>query len=232
MVGQGGGESEGSQGGGSGSSTDSQSQKSSGSESSKSGEGQQGKSQEMFELKSNDILTNNSDEVNWDSIKIEVENLYNDLPSITMDLYQLNNINQEDILNFNKEYDNLTTIVKDENSKDTLNQLTKIYDYLPKFLRSSEQEELYTTLVETKANIFKGYSKLDTENWDEISNDIKTAINVYSKLLTTTDIEQYKQSNISKGYIMINELQNAVSLKDKEVFLIKYKNLLQEISKM
>ena len=29
---------------------------------------------------------------------------------------------------------------------------------------------------------------------------------------------------------MLNELQNAVNLKDKEIFLIKYKNLLEEIN--
>ena len=28
---------------------------------------------------------------------------------------------------------------------------------------------------------------------------------------------------------MINELKNSVKLKDKEVFLIKYKNLLEEL---
>jgi len=28
---------------------------------------------------------------------------------------------------------------------------------------------------------------------------------------------------------MINELQNAIALNDKEVFLIKYKNLLEEL---
>ena len=35
--------------------------------------------------------------------------------------------------------------------------------------------------------------------------------------------------NINKAYIMINELKNSVNLKDNEVFLIKYKNLLEEL---
>ena len=41
--------------------------------------------------------------------------------------------------------------------------------------------------------------------------------------------ENINQYNINKVYVMINELQNAVTLKDKEVFLIKYKNLLEEL---
>ncbi len=194
-------------------------------------EGKKEQNQKMFELKSTDVLTS-KEEINWDSIKSEVENIYSDLPSIIMDFYQLNTINQEDILNFNKEYDNLTVIVQEENKENTLAQLSKIYDYLPKFLKSSSQEELYTTIIETKANILKGYAKIDGEKWDEISNDIKAAIESYSKLLTNTNVPATKQSKISKGYIMINELQNAVNVQDKAVFLIKYKNLLEELSRM
>ncbi len=181
-----------------------------------------------FELKANGVLTNTED-INWDSVKSEIENLYTSLPTITMDLYQ-SNVNQEDILGFNTEYDKLTSVVKDEKKEETLAELTKVYEYLPKFLRGSEQEELYTTLVETKYNVFKAYSKLDGQNWEEISSDIRGAIDSYSKLLTNTEIDTRKQYNISKGYIMLNELQNAVNIQDASVFLIKYKNLLEEIN--
>lgn len=181
-----------------------------------------------FELKPNGVLTN-TDDINWESVKSEIESLYTSLPSITIDLYQLN-VKQEDILAFNTEYDKLASMAKDEKKEEVLTELTKVYEYLPKFLRSSGQDELYTTLVETKYNIFKGYSRLDRQNWQGISNDVNNSINSYSKLLANTDIDARKQYNISKGYIMLNELQNAVNLQDSSVFLIKYKNLLEEIN--
>ena len=78
--------------------------------------------------------------------------------------------------------------------------------------------------------MFKAYSKLDGDNWQEISMDMKNAIDSYSQLLTNTQIEARKQYNISKTYIMLNELQNAINLQDTSVFLIKYKNLLEEIN--
>lgn len=191
-------------------------------------ESQDEQDKKKFELKVNGVLTN-TDEINWDSVKSEIENLYTSLPSITMDLYQ-SNINQEDILGFNTEYDKLTSVAKDEKKEEMLTELTQIYEYLPKFLRGSEQEELETALVETKYNIFKAYSKLDRQNWEEISSDIRGAVDSYSKLLTNTEIDARKQYNISKGYIMLNELQNAVNIQDTSVFLIKYKNLLEEIN--
>lgn len=191
-------------------------------------EGEDSQDNKKFELKSKGVLTNTED-INWESVKSEIETLYTSIPSITIDLYQLN-INQEDILAFNTEFDKLTNVAKDEKKEETLDELTKVYEYIPKFLSGSEQEELYTILIETKLNVFKAYAKLDGENWQEISNHVKSAIDSFSKLLTSTNIEAREQYNISKAYIMLNELQNAVNLQDKAVFLIKYKNLLEEIN--
>ena len=97
-------------------------------------------------------------------------------------------------------------------------------------MKGSGQEELYTILVETKSHVLKAYAKLDSDNWQDISSDIRNAIDTYSKLLTMTNIDARKQYNVSKVYIMLNELQNAANLKDPAVFLIKYKNLLEEMN--
>lgn len=194
----------------------------------KSSSTQDEESKKKFDMKSNGILTN-SNEINWNSIKSEIENLYLSLPTITMELYQLN-VNQEDVLGFNTEYDKLTVVAKDEKKEETLLQLTKLYEYLPKFLRATGQDELFITLIETKNNMLKAYSKLDGQNWQEISNDVKSGIDSYSRLLTSTEVDSSKQYNVSKTYIMLNELQKAVTQQDSSVFLIKYKNLIEEIN--
>lgn len=221
------------------SSSDSSGGSSGGSEESSSDSGSSSSSQESsgtkqdskkFELKSEGVLTT-TESINWDSVKSEIEVLYTSLPTITLDLYQLD-INKDDILNFNKEFDNLTTLVKDDKKEETLKQLSKLYEYIPKFVQNATDEEVDKVLSETKSNIFKAYSKLDSQNWNDISNDIKSAIDVYSRLITNTNINADKQYHISKSYIMLNELQNAVNVKDKSVFLIKYKNLIEEFNNM
>lgn len=197
---------------------------SSGSSGSSSDTGNQ-KSQK-FNLEINGVLTN-SDEINWDNVKSEIEILYSSIPTITLDLYQMN-INQEDVLGFNKEFDNLTVVAKEEKKEETLSELAMLYEYIPKFMQNSTDDEINKIIIETKANLFKAYSKLDSKNWTEISNDTKQAIDSYSKLLTNTNIDSNKQYSISKVYVMINELQNAVNVQDESVFLIKYKNILEE----
>lgn len=209
---------------GEGSSSSSSGQKSNSSNST-SGDIQQNNTK--YELNMSGIL-NQSNEINWDEVKNEVENLYASIPTITMDLYKIN-LNQDDILAFNKEFDNLVLSIKDENKEETLKQLSKLYEYIPKFVSNVVNEELYKRILETKSNIFKAYSKLESENWSEMSNDIANGINVYSQLLTSTNIDSSKQYNINRMYIMLNELKNSVSLEDKSIFLIKYKNVIEEI---
>ena len=183
-----------------------------------------------FELEISGVLTNKED-INWEYIKGEIENLYSSISTITLDLLQIN-VTQEEILAFNSQLDNLAVAVKDENKENTLSQMSTLYDTLATITQKIQGEETYKILVEIKQNIFKAYSKLDTGNWNEITNDINNAITSYSKLLSSTNTESQNQYAINKGYILINELQNAVNLQDTSVFLIKYKYLLEELNSL
>lgn len=183
-----------------------------------------------FELEISGVLTNKED-INWEYIKGEIENLYSSISTITLDLLQIN-VTQEEILAFNSQLDNLAVAVKDENKENTLSQMSTLYDTLATITQKIQGEETYKILVEIKQNIFKAYSKLDNENWNEIEKDINNAITNYSKLLSDTNIETQNQYVINKGYVLINELKNAVNLKDISVFLIKYKYLLEELNSL
>lgn len=183
-----------------------------------------------FELTISGVLTNKED-INWEYVKGEIENLYSSISTITLDLLQIN-VTQEEILTFNTQLDNLAVAVKDESKENTLAEISKLYDTLGAITQKIQGEETYKILIEIKKNIFKAYSKLDSGNWDEIASDTNNAINSYSKLLTDVNIEPENQYAINKGYILINELQNAVKLQDVSVFLIKYKYLLEELNSL
>ena len=217
--------------GGGSSSQDSSGGSSSGGDSGQSsGNSNSSQNSERSEMKPSGILTEN-ESIDWNSVKNELELIYTSISTITMDLYQMD-IKQDDILNFNKSLDDLTVSVKSENKQDTLNNLAKVYSYIPKFTEKLADDVIYKTVIKTKENIFNAYSKLDLDDWDGMKNDITEAIKTYETLLTSANIETNKQASINKAYIMLNELQNAINLKDKQVFLIKYKNLLEEINNM
>ena len=183
-----------------------------------------------YEMKAAGILTTNRD-IDWTSCKNESELIYTSISTITLDLYRLN-VSQEDILNFNKDLDSLTVSLEEENKQLTLDNLIKVYEYIPKFGQTIVDDTLYKTVLETKLNVFRGYAKLDGGDWAGISTNMTDAINVYSTLLTNTEIDANKQTTINKGYVMLNELKNAVDLQNDSIFLIKYKNLLEEINNL
>lgn len=183
-----------------------------------------------YEMQASGILTTNRD-IDWTSCKNESELIYTSISTITLDLYRLN-VSQEDILNFNKDLDTLTVSLEEENKQLTLDNLVKIYEYIPKFAQTVVDDTLYKTVLETKLNVFRGYAKLDSGDWTGISTNIVDAINAYATLLTNTEIDANKQTSVNKGYVMLNELKNAVDTQNTSVFLIKYKNLLEEINNL
>ena len=69
---------------------------------------------------------------------------------------------------------------------------------------------------------------MEDKDWAAIDNDIKNAIETYNSALTSTNIDNFLQYDVNKVYIMLNELQSSVRLQDESVFLIKYKNLIEE----
>ena len=162
-------------------------------------------------------------------IKNDVEKIYTLIYPMTIDLYQTKT-NQEDIVKNNKEFDSLTKSAKEENKENYLLELAKLYDYLPKFIENCTNDQSKNVVIKTKNNIFKAYSILDKEDWNKISSNINDASQEFTKLITNVNQnESVNHYNVNKAYVIINELQNAINLKDKEVFLIKYKNLLEEL---
>ena len=185
---------------------------------------------ESYEMKASGILTSNRD-IDWTSCKNELELIYTSMSTITLDLYSLN-VGQEDILNFNQQMDNLTASIEEENKQVVLDNLVNVYTYIPKFAQATVDDTLYKTVLETKLNVFNAYAKLDTGDWDGMNTNITDAITTYSSLLTNAEIEANKQAGVNKGYVMLNELKNAVTSQNSSVFLIKYKNLLEEINNL
>ena len=188
---------------------------------------EESKENQNYEMKLSGVLTNNSD-INCENLKNEVEILYSAIPSLTIDLYKIN-INKEKITNFNQEYDNLMKAIKEENKQNALDALANLYNYLPDFIENSTDDTNEKILIKTKNNVFKAYSLLDKNDWNAITENVNLANQEFTKILTNSQSSNKNQYIINKAYVQINELQNSTKTKEKEIFLIKYKNLLEEL---
>jgi len=106
-----------------------------------------------------------------------------------------------------------------------------MYAILPEFMKNSDIEQMKKDIISTKTNIINAYSYVDIEAWDNVQKEIVSAekkmVNMVNEMSTK---ESQKKFNINQTYILIEELKNSLPLKDKGIFYLKYKNILEELN--
>lgn len=208
----------------------------SGSDSSKEGEGDN-KGEESIESESNDVnfrmegneilLQNRS--TDWNLLKSEIEKLYSSWTTIVLDLYKVN-INSDEILTFNNDLDTAIQAIKSEDKIQTLNSLAKLYSYISKFSNASNSDVKMNGIYQTKSNLLNAYVLVEQDNITELQKQLSNTEQAFLPIINDISSQDSNQSNINKAYILIKELQNYTNGNDKDVFYIKYKNLIQELN--
>ena len=62
-----------------------------------------------------------------------------------------------------------------------------------------------------------------------IDADVELFLSILKQILDLKN-NKFNEYKVNKTYILVKELQNSLDLQDKEVFYIKYKNLLESIN--
>lgn len=209
----------------SGSNSDSESQ--SGEESSSGDNKEENK---IFKLTEDNILSLDSNtDIGWDFIKSEIENLYSIWTTITIDMHTAG-ANSNDILEFNTLLDSLAVQAKAENKQGSLDNLSKLYNLLPKYLNSYSNDEIKKSILNTKAHLLTAFCMVDTDKWEDMHVEILKANQEFSTIINNVNIDKNKKINVNRAYLLLKETQNSIETKDKDIFLIKYKNTIQELN--
>ena len=214
-----------------GSNSDSNSGSSSGSESGgESSTSDSQKENKMFKLTEDNILSLDSDtDIQWDLIKKEIENLYSIWTTITIDMH-IAGVNSSDILEFNTILDSLATQAKEENKQGSLDNLSKLYNLLPKYLDSYSNNQIKKSILNTKTHLLTAFCMVDTNKWEEMNAELLKANEEFTTIINNVNIDKNKKLNVNRAYLLLKETQNSIEAKDKQVFLIKYKNTIQELN--
>ena len=207
---------------------ESKSKSNEGGEGSKDNQGSE--ANKKFSLNAKGVLTNKK-QIDWDYIKKEAELLESTISTITLDLYQIS-MNNNEVVSFSNDFDKLLISIKNENKQKSLEYLNKLYSYLPNFIKYCTNDEQYILIITTKLSIYNAYTVLDLNDWAFIEKNLHEASNIFSKLLTDINIQNINQYTVNKCFISINRLINAAKEQDKEIFLIKYKNLLEDLNSL
>lgn len=173
------------------------------------------------------IVLNADKTINWENLKLGIENLNNTWPSIIVDLYKAN-VDNNKLTEFSNLINTCIGNIKNENRTETLNNLAKLYEYIPVFLEKIVPNEQQVELAKTKVEVIKAYVNIDFENWDGLKGNLDSATSNFEPILNNTN-ESEKEYNIRKVYVLLQEFKNAVDTKDKDLLFMKYKNLMEEL---
>ena len=180
----------------------------------------------QYRMVPNTIL-NANETINWENLKLEIENLNNTWPSIIVDLYKAN-VDNKKLTEFSDLINTCIGNIKNENRTETLNSLAKLYEYIPVFLEKIASDNQQIELAKTKVEVIKAYVNIDFANWEELKTSLDRAISNFEPIVNNTN-EAEKEYNIRKAYVLLQEFKNAVDTNDKDLLFMKYKNLMEEL---
>lgn len=181
-----------------------------------------------YELKGSNILSNNTGTINWDNEKGAIESINVKWTSLIVDLHQLN-VNNDDILNFSNILNQTIVNIKQENKVNTMLNLANLYGYIPNYLKQFSNDEEKIIIEYIKSNILNSYALVEQERWDEVKEQIFNSVENITNIMNSINTEQFSQYQINRIYVMLNELYSSIDLKDKQLYYIKYRNVMEEL---
>ena len=137
--------------GGSGSGSSSGEQKQSSSQSG-GGEETQKSNITTTQMEPKTVLETDENNVDWKSIKSQIETINEAWGVVIIDLSSLN-VDNNDILGFSSALDETILSIKDENKSDTLINIAKLYSYIPKFEQNISTNQSTQNIKKVKSNI-------------------------------------------------------------------------------
>ena len=187
---------------------------------------------QIFKMTEEVLLVGENEEnkkIEWEEIRKDIENIYTIWPTIALDLSNIG-INNADLTEFSNTLDNLAESTKNKNKNTALVNLAKMYSLIPKYLEVYSDNNLNKKVMTTKSFILNSYAYADLEKWDEANQNLKMADNVFLSIVAQKSDFTNRELNINRSGILLNDLKNSIDKKDKQIFFVRYKNLLQELN--
>ena len=174
----------------------------------------------------NGVLANQGKyDTKWETIQTQIENLYQSWNTISIDLNALN-VDGKSILAFNDYLNSSTQSIKKKDKKAAMEEIAKLYQLLPKYSEDYKSNSKETNILEIKNAVVTAYVYVSNEDWASAKKQLSGAITQFTSLLNSVGQNFQNQTLVNQCYILVNELNKAIGLQDREIFFIQYQNLM------
>ena len=174
------------------------------------------------------LLANFNDTTDWKLVEKQIEELYQIWNTISIDLLSLN-VDGNLILSFSDFLNSSTQNVKKQDKVKSMESIIRLYQLLPQYSESYSQNSKETNLLKIRTNVVASYVNASNDKWPEAGSQLTEANNQFANLLNSVEQNFQNQTAVNQCYILINELNKAVELQDKDIFLIEYQNLIEKM---
>ncbi len=174
------------------------------------------------------ILNARNSDTKWDELTSKVEEIYTSWTTIMIDLTSLN-VNRDNLLKFNNTLDSITKSIASKDKSQTLINSADLYSLVSSYIKDFSGDNEKNLVYSVRANILYSYAYTESDDWQKVIQYIGNAKGDFSGLLNNQVNNVNKIDIINKSYILINELEQDANNNDKDVFLVNYANLMQEL---
>ena len=162
--------------------------------------------------------------VDWNKMQEPIKEIYSSWNSIIIDLNNLQ-IKNLDLINFGKKVDEISIYINEKNTNNVLLSISDLYSLLAIYTNSYNSNVDMKNKINSKYYLIKAYSLTNTDNWVLINENIAKAEKINLDYITNI----YNNYNISRIYVSIKELENSINIKNKEIFKMKLKIVLENL---
>lgn len=185
-----------------------------------------------FEKENNDSKgLDEENSINWKWIKEESEDLYFSWINTISDL-QVENVKNDDILNFSNLIDELFISIKKEDKIRTSAVLANMYSYIPKYEKYFSNDENKVAISQIKSYVLNSYAYCEQDNWVIMNQHLNLANEILVDMINKPDTNSNYYSKLGNIYILLNEVINCLDKQDKDLFLIKYSSLIDHLNEV
>lgn len=180
---------------------------------------------DVSSVDTNSILSIDRNNIDWNYIQSEMENISSTWSIITIDLKSIN-VSNDDILAFNNNMDIALNYVKSKDKQNSLISIANVYNLIPKYKESLKEENKDVEISYAKADIISSYALLDISKWDNISSLLNDADNRISGLMNSENSSE--SENVQKKYVLLKDYIKSTNDKNVDLCYMKYYYLMKE----
>ena len=172
------------------------------------------------------VMESSNKNIDWDKIKSNIEVLNESWAIVVIDLTS-GNVDNKSILEFSHNLNEVILSIKKEDKTETIEKLSNLYSYIPKYEEEIGSINSLQSIKKAKAYLINSYNLVEKNSWEQAKENIVLLDNVFKNITNDLDFVKNKEFKVNKAYVLIKEMQNSLDYKDKQLFLIKYSNLIE-----